>query len=127
MAVELGSGNIAVSKPLAELAVEFWKLLHNYDRFIDAVPEAARPRIVAQARFGKTRLASILQSEDMRLAVYDGHLFEPNLPVVAINDDEFSGSDVLVISQTIEPTVLQNMDVISVGKVYLEKFVSPRG
>ncbi|MFU0507736.1 hypothetical protein [Pseudaminobacter sp. NGMCC 1.201702] len=118
---------IAVSKPLAELAIEFWKLLHNYDRFIDVVPDTAKPRLVAQARFGKTRLASILQLEDMRLAVYDGHLFEPNLPVVALNDDEFSVSDMLVISQTIEPTVLQNMNVISVGKVYLEKLASPRG
>ncbi len=116
-----------MSKPLADLAVEFWKLLHNYDRFIATVPDIAKPRLIAQARFSQTRLASILQSENMRIAVYDGHLYEPNLPVVAINDDDFSDSDVLVISQTIEPTILKDLDVLSVGKVYLEKSNGPRG
>ncbi|AWC25843.1 hypothetical protein CO731_05344 (plasmid) [Aminobacter sp. MSH1] len=116
-----------MSKSLADLAVEFWKLLNNYDRFIDVVPDIAKPRLAAQARFGKTRLATILQNEGMHLTVYDGHVFEPNLPVVAINDDEFASSDVLVISQTIEPTILQQLNVINVGKVYLAKSVSPRG
>jgi hypothetical protein len=114
-------GQIEVSKPLADLAVEFWKLLNNYDRLIDVVPDAAKQRLLAQARYGKMRLAAILQSEDMHMVLYDGHPFGANLPVVAINNDDFSSEDGLIISQTIEPTVMKNMDVVTVGKVYLER------
>lgn len=110
-----------MTQPLAEIAVEFWKLLQNYDRFIAAVPENARAGLMAQLRYGERRLIAILEAEDMRLITFDGSVFEPNLPVTAINDDGFDDADVVFIERTIEPTVLRGTTVLKVGKVYLAK------
>ncbi|MEJ1119761.1 hypothetical protein V9K92_14905 [Phyllobacterium sp. CCNWLW109] len=116
-----------MSQPLADLAVEFWKLLQNYDRFISVVPESAQARLAAQSRFGAARLSAILEAENMRMVTYEGNVFEPNLPVTAINDDGFADTDIVLIEKTIEPTVMRGMDILKIGKVFLVKNTEKQG
>lgn len=103
---------------MAELAVEFWKLLRNYDRVIEAAPENQKGGLVAQAKYGNRRLATILQRNGMHVETFDGVPFTSNLPVAAVNADDFV--DVVpFVDQTLEPAVIVGTTVVRTGRVFL--------
>ncbi|GAB5426656.1 MAG: hypothetical protein Devi2KO_01150 [Devosia indica] len=103
---------------MAELAVEFWKLLRNYERVLDAAPENQKAGLAAQAKYGGRRLALILERNGMHVETFDGAIFSTNLPVAAVNGDEFiDGSP--VVDQTLEPAIVVGTTVIRTGRVFL--------
>jgi hypothetical protein len=109
-----------MSNATAELASEYWKLLKGFERSITLVPEDARQRFAAQARYATTRLESILTASGMRLVSFDGQYFEENMPAVAVNADEVAGSAArLIVERTLEPAIVDGMTVVLTGKVYL--------
>lgn len=46
-------------------------------------------------------------------------MFEINMPAIAVNAEDVSGSQALVVERTIEPTVISELTVILTGKVFL--------
>jgi len=46
-------------------------------------------------------------------------MFEINMPAIAVNAEDVSGSQALVVERTIEPTVISESTVILTGKVFL--------
>jgi hypothetical protein len=105
----------------ARLAVEYWKLLRAFERALERVPEEHKIRIAAQAKFSAGRLESIMREAGLNLATFDGQTFEPNLPVAAINGSDFDDEVGLVIETTVEPAVIEGMQVLAMGKVILTK------
>lgn len=104
---------------ISKLAIEYWKLLRSYDRTITTLPPDNR--LLSVARNAERKLQSILQEAELSLIAYEGQEYSPNLAVTVINSDEFESSDVLRISQTVEPTVVQRGAVISIGKALVER------
>jgi hypothetical protein len=104
-------------RSLTSLAIEFWRLAKLHERAIADQPLDQHPRAVAQLRYSIARLVTILQENGIRLIAYEGQYYEPNLPVSVVNSDEVSGADKLVIDRTIEPTLVANGKVLSMGKV----------
>ena len=107
----------------AKLAVEHWRLIRVLTRLVDRLPVESQPRVAAQARFASAQLDSAVGEQGLSLATFDGRLFEPSLPVTAVNAEDFPGLADLVVSETVEPTVLADGRVIQLGKV----IVSPGG
>lgn len=103
---------------MADLAAEFWKLLRNYDRVVDAAPENLKAGLIAQARYGNRRLASILDRHGMHIETFDGVPYSTNLPVTAVNADEFVDGNP-VIDQTLEPAVVVGTTAVRTGRVFL--------
>ena len=64
---------------LAQLAVEYWKLLRTVERVIEAVSPDARERFVSQARYSASRLDALLIEQNMSLQAFewDGIRGEP--------------------------------------------------
>jgi hypothetical protein len=106
---------------LAQLAVEYWKLLRTVERAIEVVPENARERIASQARYASARLTALLMEHKMSLQAFDGLDFEVNLPASAINGDEFQNEKPSIIERTLEPAVISDMRVVRMGKVFLAR------
>lgn len=104
---------------IAELATEYWKMLRNYDHVLAAAPEHLRAGLVAQAKFGARKLALILAGAGMRVEVFDGASYSVNLPVTAVNADEFEDSLPPVVDQTLEPAIIFGTTAIKTGRVYL--------
>jgi hypothetical protein len=104
---------------LAELAVEYWKLLRAVDRALDAMPESVRGRIASQARYASARLDALLMQHNMSLQAFDGLDFEVNLPASAVNGEEFQGGEASIVERTLEPAVISDMRVLLMGKVLL--------
>lgn len=57
----------------------------------------------------------------MSLVHLDGREFEPSLPATAINIEDFEGAENLLVDMTVEPAVVQGMQVILMGKVLLKR------
>jgi hypothetical protein len=105
----------------AEIAAEYWKLLQSFKRAIALLPEQSRSPFEANARYAEKRLEAILAKESMRVMSFDGMPFEAGMPVVVVNGDEISDSDLAIVERTLEPVILQDMAVLLSGKVYLTK------
>jgi hypothetical protein len=103
---------------LAQLAVEYWKLVRAVERALDLVPERAKERVASQARYATSRLNALLEEQNMSLQIFDGMDFEVNLPAAAVNGDEFQDA-ASVVERTLEPAVICNMRVLLTGKVFL--------
>jgi hypothetical protein len=106
---------------LAQLAVEYWKLLRIMDRAIDSAPAAARERLASQARYSAARLDALLTEQNMSIHAFDGMDFEVNLPASAINADDFQAVDHSIVERTLEPAIISDMRVVLMGKVFLAK------
>lgn len=106
---------------LAQLAVEYWKLLRAVERAVDLMPEGARQRIASQARYASARLNALLMEHKMSLQVFDGLDFEVNLPASAINSDEIQDERPCIVERTLEPAVIADMRVVLMGKVFLAR------
>lgn len=107
----------------AKLAVEHWRLIRVLTRLIDRLPVESQARVAAQARFASAQLDSAVSDQGLSLTTFDGRLFEPSLPVTAVNAEDYPGQADLVVSETVEPTVIADGRVIQLGKV----IVSPGG
>jgi hypothetical protein len=105
----------------AELAAEYWKLLQAFKRSIAFVPEQARGRFEASARYAESRLGSILVAESMQVLSFDGMPFDARMPAVAVNGDDVTDGDSAIVERTLEPAILQDMVVLMSGKVFLAK------
>lgn len=103
---------------MAELAVEFWKLLRNYDRVVDAAPENQKAGLVAQAKYGNRRLVAILDRYGMHIETFDGAIYSANLPVTAVNAEDFVDGEP-VIEQTLEPAIIVGTTAVKTGRVFL--------
>ena len=106
---------------LAHLAVEFWKLLKAFERTIRRLPNEHVARTTAQLRFSAGKLNSLLESSGLNLVTFDGQQFEPSIPATALNVDDFTNDEKLIIEATVEPAVVENMNVLLLGKVVLKK------
>ena len=112
---------------LASLAIEYWKLLRSFERTIDLTPPDARTRLLAQARYAAGRLDALAQEARLKIVSFDGLPFEVNLPAVAINGEDVSGLNDLIVERTIEPAVIADMTVLVMGKVFLKQAISLGG
>jgi len=108
-------------KTIAALAAEFWKILRTLERAAENVPDAAKARLQAQARYAAGRLDAILAERGMSVLGFDGRAFEINLPVSAVNADDFPDEEGLVIERTLEPAVVADMVPVVTGKVFLAR------
>lgn len=109
------------NKTLAHLVVEYWKLLRAFERAIDRLPHEHVAKTAAQLRFSAGRLESLLKEGGLNLVTFDGQKFEPNIPATALNAEDFTDGELLVIDRTVEPAVVENMTVLLLGKVVLKR------
>ena len=106
---------------LARLAVEYWKLLRAFERTIGRLPHEHVAKTTAQLRYSVGKLDSVLEEGGLNLVTFEGQEFEPSIPATALNVSDFANSEILTIETTIEPAVVENMNVLLLGKVVLKK------
>jgi hypothetical protein len=106
---------------IAQLAVEYWKLLRTVERAVESLPDGAKERFASQARYASGRLDALLLDANMSVQSFDGMDFEVNLPASPVNGEDFIDCGAAIVERTIEPAVILNMRPVVMGKVYLTK------
>lgn len=102
---------------LIRLAVEHWKLIRAFERAVERLPFEHVAKTAAQARYSADRLKAILSEAGIQLVTFEGMDFEPNLAATAVNIDDIGDALRIVVVSTIEPAVMKDMAVLSLGKV----------
>ena len=107
----------AIEGGFCKLAVEHWRLVRVLARLVERLPPEAQARIAAQARFAGNQLDTLVKDHGVTLVTFDGRAFAPSLPVTAVNAEDFIGAEALIVSETVEPTVMADGRVVQLGKV----------
>lgn len=103
------------------MSVDFWKLLRVAERIMLSLPEDKQKRVSAQLRFSANRLESHLSELNISLPTFEGQVFGPELPAMAVNADEFEDVECLIVESAVEPAVILNGQVIETAKVMLKE------
>lgn len=102
---------------LGALAVDYWKLLRSFERLATEASAEKSARLQAQLRFSSGRLSTHLEACGLQVVTFDGQAIAPELPVVAINADEFEGHSGVIVESTLEPAIVAGSRVVSIGRV----------
>lgn len=102
---------------LAQLCVEYWRLMVVTEKALARVQEKDGKRLEAQLKFSKRQFDVILQDLGLRLVDFSGERFYPGLAVSVDNPAEHDDDEVLMISKTLEPTVMSDMTIVKRGRV----------
>jgi hypothetical protein len=105
----------------ARMVVDYWKLLRAFDRLAGRLPNEHRSRADSQVQYSAARLDTLLHEAGMSVATFDGQSFTPNLPVAAVNAEDFAGEGELIVSSTLEPTIMLGMQILMIGKVIVAR------
>ena len=105
---------------ISQLCVEFWKLSKATRKAIDRLPDGESRRLEGQLNFSDRQLAMLVDQLGLKLIDFESERFHVGLAASAVNAGDYPDETDLVVSKTLEPTVMADMKVISLGRVIVE-------
>ena len=105
---------------VAQLCVEFWKLSNATRKAIDRLPDSESRRLEGQLNFSDRQLAMLVDQLGLRLIYFEAEVFHAGLATSADNAADYPEEVDLVVSKTLEPTVMAAMKVIRLGRVLVQ-------
>lgn len=105
---------------VAQLCVEFWKLSNATKKAIERLPESESCRLKGQLNFSDRQLAMLVDQLGLKLIDFEAEVFHAGLATSADNAGDFPDETDLIVSKTLEPTVMADMKVIRLGRVIVE-------
>ena len=114
------SGNKA-EDALLELALESWRFQRLFGRALSKLDPLEAARFTNQHRFFLSKVENCLESSGMRFVNLEGQPYETGTAATAINLEEFGPDDVLVVAETIDPTVMNSSGLLRMGRVTVKK------
>lgn len=108
------------AETVAQLCVEFWKLSNATKKAIERLPESESRRLKGQLNFSGRQLAMLVDQLGFKLVDFETEVFHAGLATSADNAGDYPDETDLVVSKTLEPTVMADMKVIRLGRVLVE-------
>jgi hypothetical protein len=105
---------------VAQLCVEFWKLSNATRKAINRLPDGESRRLEGQLNFSDRQLLMLVDQLGFRLIDFQSEDFHAGLAASADNAGDYPDEIDLVVSKTLEPTVMADMKVIRLGRVLVE-------
>lgn len=112
---------MAVCENCLGLATDFYRLLSVAARATAQLEIDKQRRFVSSIAHAERQLEERLATAGFRLAPLIGRPFDPGLPARALNIDEFSGDEQLVVESVIEPAILSDRGVERHGVVTVKR------
>lgn len=105
---------------VAQLCVEFWKLSNATKKAIERLPESESRRLKGQLNFSDRQLAMLVEQLGFKLIDFETEVFHAGLATSADNAGDYPDETDLIVSKTLEPTVMADMKVMRLGRVLVE-------
>jgi len=102
---------------VAEMCQEFWKLSATAKKAVGLLPDKEAKRLMGQLKFSKRQLDLLMQRVGLRFVDFEGEPFHVGLAVSVDNAGDFEDEEKLVVSRTIEPTVMSGTSKVRLGRV----------
>ena len=106
---------------IALLAAEWFKTARRLSRLTQEVAPGRLERARAQLTYSQRRVEETLEKFGIRLVTHDGTPFSPEVPAEPVNPEDFDTEEGLMVSETIEPTVIFDGRILARGLVVLRK------
>lgn len=95
-----------ITKNISNFLVEDFKFQRYFLSAINKLPDELKRKYESVYNFHKNKMDTLAETIQLKVKVFDGCDYNEGLPVTPLNADEFSVDDVLIVSQTIEPTII---------------------
>lgn len=106
---------------MALLASEWFRTARRLARLTQDAAPARLERERAQLLYSQGKVEMALAELGVRLVTHDGAQFSPELPAEPVNPEDFDTEEGLLVTETLEPTVIHNGRVVARGRVVLAR------
>jgi hypothetical protein len=106
---------------LLELALESWKFQKLFTRALSKLDVTEATRFTNQHRYFVKRVGDCLSDAGLRFVNIEGHPYETGAAVTALNLSDFEPNDTLLVSEMIEPIVMDASGLVRSGTVMLRR------
>lgn len=115
------NGEMEAEHALVELSIESWRLCRLFERVLTKLDAGEATRYANQIRYFQKSLESHLESSGLKLVSHEGQVYDTGMAVTALNVEDFSPDDMLVIDRMVEPVVMGVDGVQRQGTVTLRR------
>jgi len=106
---------------LIDMAVESWRFSKLFIKLLSKLDAGEAPKYLNQYKYFRDKLEQSLAQMGLKLVNLEGHVYDSGMAVKALNMEEFSAQDSLIIDQMLEPIVMGSDGLIRSGTVMLGK------
>lgn len=110
-----------IKKSLIDIAVESWRFSRLFVKLLGKLDAGESSRFINQHRFYLKRLDESLKQAGVRLVNVEGQVYDPGMAATALNAEDFSPDDNLVVDHMVEPIIMGDEGLIKTGTVMLKK------
>lgn len=111
---------------VAQLCVEFWKLSKATEKAIELLPESESRRLKGQLNFSNRQLTMLVDQLGFKLIDFEEEVFHAGLAASVDNAGDFPEETDLIVSKTLEPTVMADMKIIRLGRLLVKPATSEK-
>lgn len=104
---------------LIAIALEQYRFQRVFAKAISKLELEEQAKYTSQFAWFSKRVVKALDAAGLRIVDVDGQLYDPGMAVTPLNIEDFETKDILYVSQTVEPIIMQDNAVIKTGTVIL--------
>lgn len=113
--------NLDHKKLIIDIAVDSWRFSRIFLRAMGKLDAGEANRYMSQFKYYLERLESNLDAAGVKLVNLEGQHYDSGMAVKALNIEDFSSSDTLIVEQMLEPVIMGGDGLLREGTVMLQK------
>lgn len=110
-----------LSKSLLDIVIESWRFARLSSRVLDQLGSDEQSRYRSQYSWFEKKLQQSLGEIDLKIVSVEGHPLDSGLPVTALNLEDFTPDETLVVDQMIEPIIKSSTGIVRTGVVTVRR------
>lgn len=111
-------------KIIIDIAVDSWRFSRIFLRALGKLDAGEANRYMSQFKYYLEKLEQNLASAGVKLVNLEGQQYDSGMAVKALNIEDFTASDTLVVEQMLEPVIMGSNGLLKEGTVMLQKVQS---
>ena len=109
---------------LVNMATESWRFSKLVERLLTKLDAGEHSRYMNQLRWFVKKIEESLEQAGLTIVSIEGQIFDPGMAATPVNLEDFSGQDVLIVDQMLEPIIMGKNGIIKTGSITLRKVES---
>jgi len=111
----------AMCEALANMATESWRFSRLVERLLAKLDAGEQNRYINQLRWFIKKNEESLEQAGLTMVSIEGQMFDFGMAATPLNIEDFSGEDLLVVDQMLEPIIMGKNGIVKTGSVTLRK------
>ncbi len=118
---ETSNTSEALEQSLIDIAVESWRFSRLFGKVVSKLDAGESGRYANQLRYFQKKIEESLDTNGLKLVNVEGLPYDAGVAASAINMDDFSTDDHLIVDQMLEPIIMGPNGLRREGSVMLRK------